>query len=350
MIKKTIRGRFFGSLAVYTLINFLLIALVLISFDLYECYQGGAFLEEELEEVMIIGAVMLVLFPVSLAVAWHVARWLLRPWQSMVEQAERISRGRLEERLAVENPTDEIGRLASMLNRTFDEYQALLDRMQRFSYDASHQLRNPLAAIRTKSEVCLMYPRSEKEYRDTIEDVLKSTVRMSRTVSQLLLLARAAGEGLDEHSTSIDVKELVQEIVDEALLIGELRRITVDFAKPEQAVFVRGVPELLREALSNLVDNALKFTPAEGRIEVALYITGQSYARIDVSDSGPGLPAAQRAGVFRPFERGNSHAKEGAGLGLAIVADVCHVHNGSCGVEESALGGCRFWMEFPVLR
>ncbi len=348
MKKRTIRARFFGSLAIYTLVNFLLLAAVLASYDLYECYESGAFLEEELEEMAVIGIVMLVLFPVSLLVAWKVSHWLLRPWRSMMEQAESISRGRLEERIAAENPADEIGRLAGTLNRTFDEYQELLDRVQRFSYDASHQLRNPLAAIRTKSEVCLKHPRTPEEYHDVIGDVLDSTVRLSRTVDQLLLLARAAGGALDEYHQEIDVKALAESIVEEGRMIGEVRGLTVDLDVAPDMPVIRGVPELFREALSNLVDNALKFTPEGGRIVVSLKTVSSSRLRIEVSDSGPGLTPTKRATIFRPFERDRSSGREGAGLGLAIVADVCQAHNGICGVDDSSLGGCCFWMEFPI--
>lgn len=344
----TIRSRFFGSLAIYTLVNYLLIGIALLSFDYYEYLQDPAMAEEEFEEMAVIGGVMLVLFPVSLLVAWGVSHWLLRPWRTMTEQAENISKGRLEDRIVAENSSDEIGRLSATLNKTFDEYQELLDRMQRFSYDASHQLRNPLAAIRTKSEVCLKHPRTEDEYRDTIADILDSTVSMSRTVGQLLLLARAASGALDEYRESIKFEELARSVVDEALMIGELRSIFVDLKVPAHGLSIHGVPDLVREALSNLVDNALKFTPSGGRIDVVLSAASNSRVRIEVADSGPGLTGAQRAGIFRPFERGNSHCREGAGLGLAIVADVCLAHNGSCGVSESPLGGCSFWMEFPV--
>lgn len=349
MKKRTIRSRFFGSLAVYTLANFLLVGIALLSYDYYEYLQNPALAEDELEEMLVIGSVMLVLFPVSLVVAWGVSRWLLRPWRSMVEQAESISEGRLEDRIEAENPSDEIGRLAATLNRTFDEYQELLDRMQRFSYDASHQLRNPLAAIRTKGEVCLKHDRTEGEYREVIEDILDSTGQLSRTVDQLLLLARAATGALDEYRRSVDMLELVGEVVSEGRMIGEVRDVSIELQAPAVSIPVRVVPNLLREALSNLVDNALKFTPEGGCIEVRLVQVPPERVRLAVADSGPGLTPEKRAAIFRPFERGgDTTPREGVGLGLAIVADVCHAHHASFGVEDSPLGGCCFWMEFPL--
>lgn len=346
MKKRTIGVRFFGSLAVYTIINYLLIGLALFSYDFYEYRTDPKLLPEEAEEVLVVSAVMLVLFPVSLIVAWGVSRLLLRPWKSMVVQAENISEGRLEERIGVQNPNDEIGRLAATLNRTFDQYQNLLDRMQRFNYDASHQLRNPLAAIRTNSEVCLKHTRSEEEYRSVIETILENTVRLGRTVDQLLLLARAAGSSLEGHRERVCLQDIARAVVEEGKLIGELRNLVVELRAPEEPIVIGGVSDLIREALSNLVDNALKFTPDGGRIEVVLK-QDDSRVRIDVNDSGPGLAPARKATVFRPFERDSATSKEGAGLGLAIVADVCRAHNGSFGIEDGSIGGCCFWMEYP---
>lgn len=348
MKARSIRVRLFGSLAIYTIVNYLLISIALLSYDFYEYRTDPALFPDEMEEVLVVVAVMGILFPVSLLVAWGISRLLLRPWKSMVVQAENISAGRLEERIGIENPSDEIGRLAATLNRTFDLYQNLLDRMQRFSYDASHQLRNPLAAIRTNSEVCLKQPRTEEEYRSIIEGILDNTVRLGRTVDQLLLLARAAGGSLEEYREPVCLQDIARAIVEEGTMIGELNNISVDLVAPDDPVMLNGVSDLIREALSNLVDNALKFTPAGGRIEVALKSIASGRVRVQVADTGSGLTPAQKAMIFRPFERGNSNHREGTGLGLAIVADICRAHHGSFGVEDHPGGGCCFWMELPV--
>jgi len=108
------------------------------------------------------------------------------------------------------------------------------------------------------------------------------------------------------------------------------------------------VPELIREALANLLDNALRFSPDGGCIEIALLKSKADRVRIAVSDSGPGLAPEKKATVFRPFERSPASGKESVGLGLAIVADICEAHAGHFGVEDSPSGGCCFWMEFPT--
>ncbi|MDZ8119721.1 sensor histidine kinase [Pontiella agarivorans] len=348
MKNRTIRFRFFMWLALHTLIIFILIALALFFFDLIEFLQHPALLEEELEELMVLGIVMAVLFPTGLAGAWLVAKLLLRPWNAMVVQAERISAGCLASRIEVENPHDEVGRLAATLNQTFDNYQKLLDRLHRFSYDASHQLRNPLAAIRTHSEVCLKYPRTEEEYRGVIGSILEDTDRLSRTVDQLLLLARAAGGALREGLTEVDLRKLAEDVVREGQAIGETRNIAVELKAGSTPFLQVGVPDLLREALANLLDNALKFSPDGGRIEIGLSKTTDGFSRITVTDSGPGLSPERRLSVFRPFERTSGSGKESVGLGLALVADICDAHAGRFGVDEAPGGGCCFWIELSA--
>jgi signal transduction histidine kinase len=346
MKKRTIRLRVFAWVAAHTVLNFFLIALVLLCYDLYEYWVDHGNLGEELEEMVVVLVVMTLLLPMSLGSAWAVSRRLLRPWRALLQQAECISDGQLDDRIAVVNPADEIGRLATTLNVTFDRYQMLLDRMQRFNYDASHQLRNPLAAIRTNGEVCLKHPRSDEEYRSVIGGMLEDAGRLNRTVDQLLLLARATGD-LEGCRERISLGELILGGVREAEVIGELRGITVELSAPAEPVLVEVIPDLLREALANLLDNALKFSPDSGRITVVLTATKSGWIRLSVSDVGPGLTPEQKARIFRPFVRGKSFDRESIGLGLAIVADICQAHGARFGVDTSADGGCCFWMELP---
>jgi len=349
MKKRTIRMRIFAWLSIQTLLNFFLIGLALLCYDLYEFTKDHSTRTEELEELVVLSTVMAILLPMSLGAAWLVSRRLLRPWKAMMLQAESISDGQLDERIAMVNPSDEIGRLASTLNLTFDRYQSLLDRMQRFSYDVSHQLRNPLAAIRTTGDVCLKYPRTEEEYRAVIEDMLVDTDRLSRTVEQLLMLARSASGDLREFQTQVSLQDIAREVVREGQAIGEMRGVSVELVAPDEPLMIRGVPDLLREALANLLDNALKYSPDNEHIEVGMVQSATEKVRITVRDSGPGLSEEQKVAVFRPFERNRSSGKESVGLGLAIVADICQAHVGTFGVENNPGGGSCFWIEIPCL-
>ncbi len=346
MKKQTIRVRFFIWLAIHTFIVFFLLWLVLAGFDLYEYIEDPKNAADEIEEVLVVLGAMGLLFPISLAGAWYISRRLLRPWKSLVGQAERIGSGHLDERIGVENSSDELGRLATTLNETFDRYQNLLDRLQRFSYDASHQLRNPLAAIRTTGEVCLKHPRTEEEYRATIGGILEDTNRLSRTVDQLLMLARAASGALEECRTQVCLQDIARKMVREGQVIGELHELSVELIAPDAPLFIYGVPDLLREALSNLLDNALKFSPDGGRVEIELSQPSPDQIRLSVSDSGPGLAPEQKAIIFRPFFRSEDSGKESIGLGLAVVSDICRAHAGRFGVDDRPDGGCCFWIEF----
>lgn len=348
MKHRTIRFRFFSWLVVHTVIIFGSLGLAILAFDCYEAFKNPELVWEEVEEILVVAGVMAVLFPLSLAGAWFISRRLLRPWLSLVMQAERIRSGQFDDRIEVENQTDEIGRLAATLNETFDGYQNLLDRLQRFSYDASHQLRNPLAAIRTNGEVCLKHPRTAEEYRAALGGMLEDAGRLSRTVDQLLMLARAAGGALDEYRKEVCLQAIAREVVREGQAIGELRGISVELVAPDAPLHIHGVPDLLREALSNLLDNALKFSPDGGVVEIGLSNPTAKTIRATVSDSGPGLASEQKATIFRPFTRSEGSGKESVGLGLAVVSDICRAHAGRFGVDDRPGGGCCFWLELPI--
>jgi len=292
--------------------------------------------------------VMALLFPLALGSAWLISRRLLLPWRRMVLQAERISAGHLKERIEVKESRDEIGRLANTLNMGFDRYQHLLDRLNRFSFNASHQLRTPLSAIRTSGEVCLQKSRTNEEYQSVIGGMLEDAQRLSRTVEHMLMLARAEPGNFDENCREVRLLEVAQEAVGEANAVGELQNIRVVLVDDGKSAVLRCVPELIKEALTNILDNALRFSPAGAQIEVSIETTPGKRLRVSVADAGPGLSAERRATIFRPFARDPGAGAESVGLGLSIVADICRAHFGSVGVDDRESGGSIFWMEFPT--
>lgn len=347
-MNRSIRSKFFFWVGLQTLIVFVAIGCVLLVFNLHERDEHPDMVAEEAEELLVVIAAMAAVFPLALGCAWWVSRRLLRPWQDLVAQAERIRDGRLEERIAAANPEDEIGRLAAILNSTFDRYRQVMDRLHRFSYDASHQLRNPLASIRMSGEVCLRSPREASEYEATIGGMLEDAARLSRTVEQLLMLARAAGADLTDQTGEVDLAGIAEDVAAEARAVGESRGIEVVCEVPAVRARVRGLNELLREALANLVDNALRFSPDGGRIDIVLTCAANGDVRVEVADRGPGVPLELRAELFRPFRKASATEGGRTGLGLAIVADICRAHRGSVGVTERFGGGSVFWMEFPA--
>lgn len=346
-MKRSIRKRFFGWLAMQTVLIFCAIGAVLILFNLHEQHEHPDLKEEEAEEALIVAGVMILMLPVALGCAWCISNKLLRPWQHLVTQAERIGAGHLDERIEIVESHDEIGRLATVLNTAFDRHQHLQRRMQRFNVDASHQLRNPLAAMRTTAEVCLVQERSREEYASVIEDMLEDTRRLSQVVDQLLLLAKAAQGGLKSDLRDVELIEIVQDVFQDAQAIGESKDLVVTLTVGDATPYISAVRSLIAEALTNMVDNALRLTPPGGKVEMSLAVVSDQRVRISVSDTGPGLSPERRVSLFRPV------AAEGAGsssvgLGLAIASDICQAHDGSIGVDDRPGGGCIFWMEFPV--
>ena len=344
---RSIRFRFFAWLGLQTVLVFLAIGLVLLVFNLHEQHEHPGLQGEEAQEALVVSMVMALLFPVALGSAWYISRKLLHPWQQLVSQAARIGTGHLDERIDLPETKDELGQLAEILNNAFDRYQHLLDRMHRFSFDASHQLRNPLAALRTSGEVCLAQPRSADEYQSVIGGMLEETQRLSRTVEQLLMLARAAQGELEEHRQVFPLIEVVADVVEDARAIGQSEGVRVTLQAGDSPWRVRGARELIRQALTNIMDNALRFSPSGGTIGVTVAQVNADRVRITVSDAGPGLSAERKAVLFRPFSR-ETGSRESVGLGLAIAADICRAHQGGIGVEDHPGGGSVFWMEFAV--
>ncbi len=358
-MNRSIQVKFFSWISLHTLLVFFVIGIAILLFNAYEedeeHERGGrqeyqeineSSFDEAKESMMVLG-LMAMLFPLSLLSAWYFSRRLLIPWKHLTQQAQRIGGGQLEERILVENPSDEIGQLSSTLNEAFDRHQDLLTRVRRFSFDAAHQLRNPMAVIRMSSEVCLNRERTPQEYQASLQKILKSTLRLNRTIEQLLMLAQVTQTPAGSLE-SVGLQEIAQQVVTEGLASGELRKINIQLLAPEQPLGIQGIPELLREALANLMDNALRFSPENGTIELEIKQSPPDQVRVTIRDSGPGLSPEQKESVFQPFKQKQSEGRGSVGLGLAIVADVCQVHHGRCGVEDNPGGGSLFWIELPA--
>lgn len=348
-MRRSIRVKFFAWLGVQTALIFFAIGVVLFLYNLREQHEHPELRTQEAEEALMLAGIMALCIPLALGSAWVISKRLLHPWRQLASQAEQIGGGHLDERIEMEESEDEIGRLATVLNAAFDRYRQLLDRMKRFSFDASHQLRNPLAAIRTSGEVCLMQARSPAEYRSVIAGMLEDVQRLSRMVEHLLMLARATQDLPDELWEEVRLQEVAVEVVKDAQAVCEASGLTVALRSPDQPLAVWGIKELLREALVNLVDNALRFSPEGGRVDLEIMETAAGHVRIAVADAGPGLTADRKAMLFRPFVRGGGD-REHIGLGLAIAADICRAHRGTIGVEDHEGGGSVFWMEWPLAR
>jgi heavy metal sensor kinase len=279
---------------------------------------------------------------------YSLARRALAPVDRMAEHARLITAERLSDRLPVHHPEDELGRLATVFNETLGRLEASFEQMRRFTADVSHELRTPLTAIRSVGEVGLREHRDERAYRSIIGSMLEEVDRLSGLVDRLLTLSRAESGQAKLSLEVVDLGELAEDVVAYLGVLAEEKRQSLTFdcvGKP------RGSCDrlVLRQSLINLVDNAIKYTQAGGRISVRVS-DSPSGPTIDVSDTGPGIAPDVRARVFdRYYRGGRSQAADigGSGLGLAIARWAVEANGGRLSLEETGPGGSRFRITLP---
>ena len=268
-----------------------------------------------------IGGPLLVLL-VAL-VTWWVAGLALQPVSSMRRQVDAVDARDLSTRVPLPEAEDEVWLLGRTLNRMLERLEAAARAQRQFVSDASHELRSPLAVLRTNVEVALAHP-EQTDWDGTAQVLLAETERVEHLVSDLLLLANADERGLQLRRTDVDLDDLLTAEAD------RLRRTTdLTVALTVQAARVVGDRERLARVVRNLVDNAARY--AVSRVELSVAVSG-STAVIEVADDGPGIPDEERDRVFERFVRlddSRSRQRGGTGLGLAIVRQLVQAHDGT---------------------
>lgn len=271
-------------------------------------------------------------------VTWLVTRRALRPVEAIRKQLAEIVDGDLSRRVPEPGSRDEIGRLASTTNATLAALEESTERQRRFIADAAHELRSPIASLRTQLEVAQAHPELLE-----LDGLIGDTIRLEHLAADLLLLARLdAGE--QPRADRVDLVVLVREELEHRVR----DRVAIQIAIPEETVAVTGSRTQLARVLGNLVDNAQRH--AAGIVRVAVDRDADGRAVLSVTDDGPGVPPADRDRIFQRFVRlddARSRDEGGAGLGLAIVRDVVERHGGSIHVTDGA-PGARFVVTLPA--
>jgi heavy metal sensor kinase len=291
--------------------------------------------------------ILLLGLPIAVVTAgvggYVMARRALAPVDRMAERARLINAERLNDRLPVDNPDDELGRLATVFNETLTRLESSFEQMRRFTTDASHELRTPLTAIRSVGEVGLRGRRDEGAYREIIGSMLEEVDRLALLVDRLLTLSRADTGQAQLSVDMVDIPELAEEIAEQLGVLAEEKNQSI---KVQSEVVPRWIGDrvMLRQALLNLVDNAIKYSPVGGSIEI-LVTQSTEGTLIDVTDTGPGIPADLRSRVFDRFyrvDKARSRANGGTGLGLAIAKWAVEVNGGRLSLEPTTDVGSRF--------
>jgi len=295
-------------------------------------------------------AVILILgLPLAVAIAgfggYSLAKSALAPIERMSDRARHITAENLSERLPIDNPDDEMGRLASVFNETLGRLEESFEQMRRFTADVSHELRTPLTAIRSVGEVGLRGHRDEAAYRGIIGSMLEEADRLAGLVDRLLTLSRAETHQGTLSRDVVDLAVLADDVVSHLGVLAEEKR--------QQLLVERGATPLvpadrlvLRQALINLVDNAIKFSPVAGRIRIRV-AQGTDRATIDVVDSGPGISGVARERIFDRFFREGDAGPGGAGLGLSLARGAVEALGGQLTLEHSGADGSDFRITLP---
>ena len=292
-----------------------------------------------------------IILPVVLALVWFA---LARGLSPLAQLQERIRARRPDDLSPIDSRQipEEISPLVGSLNDMLGRLSQTIEMQKRFIADAAHQMKTPLAGMRMQSELALRQLNPD-EIRRSLEQLAKSSESATRLVNQLLALARAeyqphAGTSLEE----LELGEVVRETVQDWVQASFAHKIDLGFEQPDEPMPVQGNALMLRELLSNLIDNALRYTPAGGSVTVRLRLD-DGQAILEVEDTGPGIATAERGHVFERFYRILGNSAPGSGLGLAIVREIAQQHGAEIDIFNNprSVGakspGCLFRLTFP---
>jgi heavy metal sensor kinase len=273
----------------------------------------------------------------------------LRPVDELTRAAMEMEHRHLDRRVVPPRPDDEIGRLAGAFNEMLSRLDQSFRQIQQFSADASHELKTPLTTIRGEAEVALMGEHTPEEYRRTLRSIVEEVERVGAVVDNLLTLARADADQLALRREPVALHETVMAVFEG--LEGAARRkgVALDLEEIEE-IDCDGDPLWLQQVATNLVANAIKYTPAGGRVWIGL-LREDGWACLTVRDSGVGIPAEHLPHIFDRFYRvdaARSRDSGGTGLGLSIVRWAVEAHGGTVCAESEVGKGSMFTVRLPV--
>jgi two-component system, OmpR family, heavy metal sensor histidine kinase CusS len=292
------------------------------------------------------------LIPAVILVACAGSIWLsrsaLKPVDNMTNAARAISIDNLSSRLSVPQTGDELQRLAEAWNTMLARLEAAINKISHFAADASHELRTPLAIIHTSAELALRRVRSPEQYRESLEEIVAETERMTQLVEDLLFLARSDASSAEMPIEPLDLSEVVLEVCSELQAMAEFRAVSMRLLFPNAPVPVKGNKPALRRLFLVLLDNAIKYSEPSGEVSVVV-ASGPDTREVVISDFGVGIGPQDLPHIFERFYRSDkarTHADGGHGLGLALAESIARRHNAKITVKTSLGEGSEFRVSF----
>ena len=318
--------------------------------------MATAFLDDD------INALTRLLLPVALGLSLLtplVGYWLAlratKPVAEILRTAEHLKPTRLGDRLEVFGTQDELDRLSVTINHLLDEVAGHVERQQQFVADAAHELRGPLAAMRSSLEVAISQDRTADDYRETLADVLEEARHLSKLTNDLLLLAETGDDTRARPRERVDLGAIARQTVAMFGGVAEERSVDLLLEPTKAAIQVAGDAPQLRQVFGNLLDNAIRFTPEGGRVAVSVVFDEDRHeAVVTVADTGCGIEADHLDRVFDRFyktdvSRTRSEAARGGGLGLAICRSIVDRHGGTIAVTSTTGRGTTFTVRLPIV-
>jgi heavy metal sensor kinase len=273
------------------------------------------------------------------------------PVRRMVAVTKRITAEDLSLRLESVESQDEIGELADTLNSMIARLERSFQQIRQFSGDVSHELKTPLTELKCNAEVVLRKQRTSKEYQTALQNVIEDADHLQKIIEDLLLLAR-----MDSHSqpftfTRLALYEVFFQVFEHLHPLAQQKGLALEFQKMEN-VFINGDSSLLNHVFTNLITNAIQYTPSGGKVTFALHQQA-SQAILTITDTGIGIPEQALPNIFDRFyrvEQSRSHETGGSGLGLAIAQHIVDAHGGTIEVKSTIGKGTTFQVVLPCQR
>jgi heavy metal sensor kinase len=272
----------------------------------------------------------------------------LSPIHQITQTTNSIDARSLSLRLPLLGTNDELDRLSATINRMLDRIATSYERIAQFTGDASHELRTPVALIRSNAELLLMRPDNHPRVQQGLSDIVSESSYMTRLIADLLTLARSGNEDLATPMELLELNDVVREILERAQSLAATRNIAIDYIPHSQVVPLKGNQSMIERILMILIDNAVRYTPRAGRIWIETWVTSE-YCGFIVRDTGIGIAAIDQERIFERFFRvdtARTPRDGGYGLGLSIAKSLIEFHGGTVYVESEIDKGSSFRVSF----
>ncbi|RLW60756.1 MAG: hypothetical protein B6D70_10220, partial [gamma proteobacterium symbiont of Stewartia floridana] len=274
---------------------------------------------------------IIIALPLLGFIIWMMVGNGLKPLSTIADKVENRDPNSLDP-ISTEDVPSEVVPMVESLNHLFLKVHSALENERRFTADAAHELRTPLAALKTLAQAKSLS--TEQAHKGFLDQVIRGVDRATHLLEQLLTLARMDSQSFDEsHTHQVDLQQETINVIAGIAGLALEKDIEISYDGPNDRVMVPGFSPAIQILLRNIIDNAIRYTPNNGEVTVKLVEQGSS-ARIEVHDTGPGIPESKQQGLYQRFRRGEDTKIQGSGLGLAIVKRIVDLHHASIEMEN----------------